>query len=362
MKVLYITYIDMNGKSTSGSSVRPKKMHEAFCRLGIEVKLLECQQNKRKLRRAKVKEIMEWLKKESPDICYIESPSGPIFNYIDLKLIRTLHRKKIPTGYFYRDCFWLFPEMMKEIRWWKRKIITFMNKVELPILRNNCDIIYFSSQSAIDLFSFARLKRVELLPPAADEFKLMSNSDYYHEKRVIYVGAVSKVNGTIDLIKAFSILNKEDVYNLTIVCREKEWKNIVAMFHENLNEYSWLKIEHASDEELIPLYEEASLAIIPRRSDVYIDYSIPVKLFEYIGFGKPVLSTPRKETVRIIEEEKCGIICDDSVDDMVKCIKLFFNTKELQNELKVNVQRMANHNRWIDRAQKVIDDLVYIKH
>lgn len=32
----------------------------------------------------------------TPDICYIESPIGPIFNQIDLKLIKKVHNMGVP--------------------------------------------------------------------------------------------------------------------------------------------------------------------------------------------------------------------------------------------------------------------------
>ena len=157
MKILYITYIDFDGSGKSGSSVRPQKMYEAFLNLGLDVKLLECQQNKFKERRKKVREILEWLDNNTPDICYIESPSGPIFNQIDLKLIKKVHNMGVPIGYFYRDAFWLFPEMQKKIKLIKRHLINFMNLRDLHVLENNCDIVYFPTNSAISLFDFSNI-------------------------------------------------------------------------------------------------------------------------------------------------------------------------------------------------------------
>ena len=61
MKLLYITYIDFTENPKSGSAVRPQKMYKAFLEHGVDVKLLECQQNKRKQRKEKVKEILHWL-------------------------------------------------------------------------------------------------------------------------------------------------------------------------------------------------------------------------------------------------------------------------------------------------------------
>lgn len=109
LKVLYITFTDF-GELSSGSSVRPFRMYNAFVNLGLDVKLLEGQQNRRKERRLKVKKIIDWLDDNNPDICYVEPPSGPFFNQIDLKLLKKVHNMGIPIGLFYRDFYWKFPE------------------------------------------------------------------------------------------------------------------------------------------------------------------------------------------------------------------------------------------------------------
>lgn len=357
MRLLYITYIDINGTASSGSSVRPKKMYEAFCRLGVEVKLLECQQNKRKLRYTKVKEIIRWLNLEQPDVCYIESPSGPIFNYIDIKLIKLLHKKKIPIGYFYRDFFWLFPEMMKGLSWWKRMLIVIMNKFQLSILRDNCDIIYFPSEGATGLFSFAKLNKSGMLPPAAEvRFDSMPNEQRLLRK-CIYIGAVSEVDGTIELIQALELLNRDEEKNkigLILVCREKEWEKIKIRIEEIPE---WLDVRHISGAQLVQVYREVDVAIFPRQKDIYLDLAVPVKLFEYFGFGKPVISTRRTEVERFVNLYQCGLLCGDSAEAIAAAIKEFYEDANLQKKLYENVRVAAKQNRWEDRAKQVLKDL-----
>lgn len=355
MRLLYITYVDINGTASSGSSVRPKKMYEAFCRLGVEVKLLECQQNKRKLRCTKVKEIIKWLNLEQPDICYIESPSGPIFNYIDIKLIKLLHKRKIPIGYFYRDSFWLFPKKMQGVPWWKRTLIIGMNKFQLSILKNNCDIIYFTSRGANELFSFAKLKKTEILPPASDVHFDSALTKQILSRKCIYVGAVSKLDGTIELIRAFEFLNKREIcFSLILVCREPEWLKL----QNDMDEIpKWLDIRHVSGDQLIEVYNEADIAIYPRQRELYLDLAVPVKLFEYFGFGKPVISTRRTEVERFINLYQCGLLCGDSAEEIAVAIKQFYEDENLQKKLYDNVRVAAKQNRWEDRAKQVLEDL-----
>ena len=57
MKLLYITFIDMNDAPSTGSSVRPLKMLEAFEALGVEVVTVSGMNNNLKARKKAVIEI-----------------------------------------------------------------------------------------------------------------------------------------------------------------------------------------------------------------------------------------------------------------------------------------------------------------
>ena len=92
-ELLYITFINIESPPDSGSAVRPLKMLQAFKELGVQVKVISGQTNRIQERKLAVKEAMDYLKLHSPDFCYIEPPSGPMFYSGDLNLIRLLHRQ-----------------------------------------------------------------------------------------------------------------------------------------------------------------------------------------------------------------------------------------------------------------------------
>lgn len=355
MELLYITYIDFDNNPKSGSAVRPQKMYNAFVSNGTDLKLLCGQQNKRKERRKRVKEVLKWLDANRPDMCYIESPSGPIFNFVDLKLIIKLHKLGVPISYFLRDAFWLFPSWMKAGQL-KNRIITVMNKVTLRVLKKNCDLVYFPTRSMAELFGFINFKSVDILPPAGDchNFKNRNCDDLVYN--AIYVGAVSEVNGTFELVKAFELLNSENFnIDLTIVARKPEWNSIKDKIGDK--EKSWLKIIHASGKELNDIYANADVAIFPRQADEYIDMAMPVKAFEYLSFGKPIVCTMRTELKRFIELNNCGIICDDDYISIAEAVALFYKDSKLRGNLYANVMKTAQINTWSKRAEQVVDDL-----
>ena len=357
MKLLYITYIDFDGKGKSGSSVRPQKMYKAFLQMGLDVKLLECQQNKFKERRKRVKEILHWLDNNTHDLCYIESPSGPIFNQIDLKLIKKVHKMGIPIGYFYRDAFWLFPEKQKNINIIKRAVIYYLNLKSLYIIKKCCDIVYFSTESTKQLFARFNFNKCELLPPAAFIIPCTKKQDD-KKNTCIFVGGVSYDYGTDILIEAFKILNNNGgKYNLILICRENDYKNF---FPEPLD-FEWLKVIHESGDALEKHYSLAEVGLMPARKTPYMNIAMSVKIFEYIGHGLPIISTNTTEMGKFVLENEVGIVCEDNPESLANAIEYFFSCNNRCDMLR-NVEKIAQKNTWECRAIQVMDELLKLKN
>ena len=190
MNILYITYVDLKNVS-SGSGIRPARMYQAFLDERHTVKLLsgECGRGDGVARKKAVLEIMDWLKDNRPDLCYIESPTYPIMFQCDYDLIRKLHKMQVPIGYFYRDFYRQFPDLYPR----RTGCVNRLKDLYLDFLQWKTDrilklanIVYFPSESCFKYFSY---KRMEALPPAGFDL-LPSNREHSHN--VIYVGGISK--------------------------------------------------------------------------------------------------------------------------------------------------------------------------
>ena len=55
--------------------------------------------------------------------------------------------------------------------------------------------------------------------------------------------------------------------------------------------------------------------MIPRAPGAYNDLAIPIKLMEYLAYGRPLLVTDRTETARIVRAADAGIVVGDSPDE-----------------------------------------------
>lgn len=350
MKVLYITYIDF-GELNSGSSVRPQRMYDAFCELGYDVYLVSGLQNRRTERKNNIKKAIKWLENNKPDFCYIEPPSCPIYADFDRKFINKVHKLGIPCAVFYRDAHWLFAD------WWgvkgvKAAFLRYLHKKDLKTFINCCDKIYFPSLSMMKLFNGIDVDKCDVLPPACEKV-IENHKDLSYT--MLYVGGISKAYGTDILLKAFEIVN--DSYKkikLVVCCRESELANLP----DQRFDYDFLEIIHKSGDELQDYYSKADCGIIPLRRDKYMDFAIPVKLFEYMGNGLPVIATDCPEIAGFINKNLCGSVCKADAESMAEAVIEFYSNEENRSNLIKNTGIVAGKNRWVDRVQKISDDLV----
>lgn len=347
-KILYINFVDLDS-TTSGSSVRPKKIYDEFIKSKFKVTMLTGIQNKYKLRWKKCIEFFKIIQKNEYDICYIEPPAGPIFNICDHMLILYISFiKKIPTSLFYRDAYWKLSDWY-DVQGIKRFILISMHKFELIIFRISCKKIYFASESVSLEFPF---KNRDVLSPGCED-KKVKRKDYISNE-CIYVGGVSERYGTVTLLEAFRIINEEykKEIKLNLLCREVI--DIISKYKEK----KWVDLYLGlSGEALIPIYTKSDIAIIPFQKERYMDYAIPIKLLEYIENEIPIVSTNCNEVKKFIENYQIGEISEDNPKALADAIIEMYNQK--LNQYGKNIMKAKKDNLWNKKIEKIYLDLVY---
>lgn len=349
-KLLFISFIDF-GDFTSGSSVRPQRMKQAFEQLGYEVTVLSGLQNRRRARWARVWKVWRTLRDNPPDFCYVEPPSGPFFNVCDHLLLLRLWANDVPIGLFYRDAYWKFAD------WWgvkglKRWGLTLMHLFDLLLFRITCKVLFFPTQSMAALFRFPHKA---VLPPAGME---LSISQHAPSGKALYIGGVSHFYGTDMMLGAFSILNEElhRSVHLTVVCRKKE----MADFFEPYLGRSWLTVLHRSgDAALAPLYAENDIALYPSRPDRYMDFCMPVKLFEYLSRALPVVCTDCTEAARFVRENGVGVVSPYNSQEYARAVAELFDNPERLRELRAHcVGALREKHLWRHRAAQAAETIL----
>lgn len=347
--ILYITFVDFD-EQKSGSSVRPKKIYDAFNSIGVNVKLLEGQQNNKKSRWEKVWKYFKEIKNKKYDLCYVEPPSGVIFNICDHLLLLYISKiKKVPTGVFYRDAFWKLSEDYPK-KGLKTKIIVLMHKFDWNIFKITSKVIYFPSESFAEHFHHD--KKV-ILMPGAEKIEGLSNGD---DNTFIYVGGIEGGYGADLLLASFkSAYNINKDIKLNLVCRNEN--DITNKYKDE--EWLNLFIGKSGKDELKEIYDKSKYAIVTFNKGGYMDLAVPIKLFEYISYEKPILSTDCKEISKIINKYNIGKVAKHNSEDLSKAIIEMISDEKSYIIYKDNIKnKVLKDSLWVDRVLVVMDTLL----
>ncbi len=106
------------------------------------------------------------------------------------------------------------------------------------------------------------------------------------------------------------------------------------------------------------LFAESYVFVIPHRPNLYMRMAAPLKLFDAMASGRPIVSTRCDETAAIIEQERCGVITGEDPKSIADAIEyLFENRVEARN--MGHRARMAIEERysWRKSAQKIVEIL-----
>lgn len=333
--ILYICYTDFRDLS-SGSKVRPYKLYRAFQEKGYDVLLINGDPNSRLAAYRKVREQISKCR-----FCYIEPSTYPI-HPLDYRIYIDIYRKKVPIGIFYRDAYYKFP------RWWgvsglKKYELLLRYRMDWMLFRKVARVIFFPSDSMGAFFDFGHKVT---LPPGAEE-KFVDRPSLFNS--AVYVGAVNERYGLDLLLESFRAVNRTQTLNLNLVCRHEEAAHLKYSTADR-----WLNIYHVAGPELKEIYERSDFAVIPRIRDTYNDFAMPVKLFEYLSYGLPIVSTDCLEVAKFIRKNGVGIVTAGHAESFADGLRKMSTALSRSEEFKANVRKaVSTANLWSHRVKTI---------
>jgi hypothetical protein len=121
---------------------------------------------------------------------------------------------------------------------------------------------------------------------------------------------------------------------------------------------AWLRVLNAEGPGITELLPEVLATVIPRPRTAYNDLALPVKLFEYLAYGRPLLVTDCTEQAAIVSEADAGIIMGDSRAAMRQGVEHMAGADARQLDAwAANAVAAARRNTWASRATAILETL-----
>ncbi|HDX9705113.1 glycosyltransferase [Bacillus thuringiensis] len=349
--ILYIVLSDIDPENlNSGPTVRSFAVLEEFRKTNNDVEMVYGSSAKERYR--VFKEIMK--KNKHYTYCYIESKVGVTRGYDSLiMLLLKLKVKPQKIGFYYRDMYWKYGIQVSTGNV-KNKIVPWANRIYLKFVDFICDVVYGQSKSFCDaLEDHIKKSDIKMLPPGCDDIEISNISS----NEVLYVGEIDQQFSGIELlIDALIIANLNERVVLNLVCRKHEYEE-----NQYLNEmnqrYDWIKISHHNKQTIKEVYKKSSLTIIPRSGNEYTKLCLPIKLFEYISYEKPIVAVNHGEVADFIAQHHLGLISNDTAEDLARKILLLLSENKVYLDIIKNIRNYKTHNKWSNRIEQINLDL-----
>lgn len=337
----------------SGSQIRPIKMLKAFEEIGYKVEPIIGNYSERK---AVIKEIKTKIENGTKyEFMYSESSTMPTmlteashlpkYPCVDFSFFSFCKKNKIKIGLFYRDIHWRFPHYKRKFSI-KKLVTPLFYYYDLIKYKKLLDVMFLPSLQMQKALPIKQKCMFSDLPPATEKIEEIDMKMKHDKLNFIYVGGIG---GMYNLSVPMKVLNKFESFEFNLCTRVNDWSEVKNKYAdlENIN------IHHLEGKALSELYLKADIAILLSEATEYLTFTMPLKLFEYMSYGLPIIATSNTAFGNYIEENDIGWVIDCNEVKLDELLNRLANNKLEILQKSKNMKELISQNSWIDRANKV---------
>ena len=169
-------------------------------------------------------------------------------------------------------------------------------------------------------------------------------------------GSFAPWHGIEDLVRSAPLILKKVENTKFLLVGDGELKEQTIQMVNNLNlTGNFIFIDRVHYEE-VPKYVNAfDVCVILKKKDIP---GSPLKLWEYMACGKPVIAT-NTEDFRVLEEYNAGILVDpEKTEEVADAIITLLKNKELRDEMGKNGRKYVVENRSWERVAREVEKVM----
>jgi glycosyltransferase involved in cell wall biosynthesis len=122
----------------------------------------------------------------------------------------------------------------------------------------------------------------------------------------------------------------------------------------------WIRIETVGYERISESLAQATVLTIPHPPGDYMDVALPVKLFDSMAAGRPLVVTPRAETRVLVEQHGVGVVArGDAIDDLAAALEAVLGDEAAARRYGAAARRAAEaHFDWTVVGDRIADEVL----
>ncbi|MSS83463.1 glycosyltransferase family 4 protein [Actinomycetaceae bacterium WB03_NA08] len=348
---------ELQENPTAASALRPVRMLKAFENIGYKVwKVTGTGKERKKSLRALGRAIrgglkVEFVYSESATIpnAFTEPRHFPLRPFLDAEFFALMHRHNIPIGVFYRDIYWVFDEYKERVGAAVAAAMSTLYRWDLAIYDRYVDVLFVPSLPMADHIPHKLDPIIVALPPGADTRADGVEQSLTGPLKLLYVGGTNPRHYEISIL--LEAVSRVSNVSLTICTPKDSWEKDKTMYADLLSDS--VCIVHRDADHLDDLYEDADIAMLHVEPKLYWEFAMPVKLFEYIGRGKPIIATEGTMAAEVVENLDIGWSVPHSVQSLAELLDEMGTHREMIARASQRVLAHSREHTWEARARQV---------
>lgn len=352
--------VDKNARSASG--IRPLRMLEAFDELGFNVDLVAGSSAERKRGIARIqRKVRQGVRYE---FVYAESSTMPtaltdphhlpLRPFMDWRFFEWCKAHSIPVGLFYRDVYWRFESYGVHLNAIKKALAIVAYRFDLWVYQRTLRKLYLPSMEMGRYIPSVHASRFEALPPGHASPSISpveSVPSSGPPLKLFYVGGMSSHYQLHELFKAVRELPQVE---LTICTRQTEWQEVK---HEYADLTPNIKVIHEAGTAMESHLVDSHVAVLFVRPQEYREFAAPMKLYEYLGYGKPILATEGTLAGRFVRENGIGWAIPYRKHSVQQLLSQLVVNPAALDEFRGRLTKISKQHSWRARAEQVVAGL-----
>ena len=187
-----------------------------------------------------------------------------------------------------------------------------------------------------------------------DESIMLKHKDNF---TITYVGGFDIHRGLESVVKSIPLIKKKiRNFKFVLVGSGSNYESLLQLVNK-LDVEKYVSFEGWKSHELLPSYIKGSdVCLIPHLKTEHTDNTIPHKLFQYMIFEKPVISSNCNPLLRIINETNSGLIYESNNEkDLSEKITSLYNQPLLMKEMGARgKEAVLNTYNWENASKNLV--------
>ncbi|WP_435743819.1 glycosyltransferase [Microbacterium sp. PMB16] len=357
-KMIFHVPFPLNPGATSASGIRPVMMRRAFEDLGYDVIEIS---GRHPQRRAQIREVKRRIASGlRVEFVYSEAattPTGlgePVTWQTsvtrDIAFLRFCRRHGVPVGLFYRDIYWRNDEYAQRVGQPYTSVLRWRYRADLRGYRTAVDRMYVPSMRMAEVMPYTDLAKCTALPPGAVIVETPAVED---PATMFYVGSLGHYYQLQEAVRAFEAV---DGASFILCTNAAQWESEKSGY-EHLLTGGATRVVHATGSELEPYYAVSALGCLFMAPIGYREFAAPLKLYEYLGHGRPIIATEGSLAAEFVVQNGIGWSVPYTAEALRDLLEELRRDPSIYREVAARAVAVRAEHTWKARAAQVADEL-----